>query len=83
MPKIQRIRDIIENNTNQMLSAEYDNALIGIHYTTEHMIPVYTYLALIEAHMDYHRETEEASLKYIEDYIMTNPAFIIVDDTGV
>jgi hypothetical protein len=83
MSKIQRIRNIIENNTKLMLPVEYDRALIGIHYTTNHMTPVYTYLALIEAHMDYHKETEEASLKYVEDNIITNPAFIIVDDTGV
>jgi len=83
MSKIQRIRDIIENNTKLMLPVEYDSALIGIHYNTESMIPVYTYLALIEAHMDFHKETEEASLTYIEDNLMLNPAFIIVDDTGV
>ena len=33
--------------------------------------------------MNYYKETEEESLNYIEDKVMTNPAFIIVDDTGV
>jgi len=77
------MRDIIESNTRLMLPCEYDNALIGIYYRGEQILPVYTYLSLIESHMDYYKETEEQSLNYIEDNIMSNPAFIIVDDTGV
>jgi len=83
MSKIKRIRDIIENNARLMLPVEYDEALVGIHYITDKIVPVYTYLALIEAHMNYYNETEEESLNYIEENIMKNPAFIIVDDTGV
>jgi len=83
MSKIQRIRNIIESDTRLMLPTEYDKALIGLYYKEGTMLPVYTYLALIEAHMNYNRETEEESLNYVEDNIMYNPAFIIVDDTGV
>ena len=83
MSKIKRIRAIIENNARLMLPVEYDKALIGLYYEGEQIIPVYTYLSLIEAHMNYYKETEEESLNYIEDKVMTNPAFIIVDDTGV
>jgi hypothetical protein len=66
-----------------MLPTEYDKALIGLYYKEGTMLPVYTYLALIEAHMSSHNETEEQSLNYIEDNVMHHPAFIIVDDTGV
>jgi len=83
MSKINRIRAIIENNARLMLPIEYDKALIGLYYQGEELFPVYTYLALIESHMNSYNETEEASLEYVEDNIMQNPAFIIVDDTGV
>ena len=83
MSKIKRIRDILESNTRLMLPYEYDVALLGIYYKEEQIIPVYAYLSLIEAHMNYHKESEEKSLNYVEDNIIPNPAFIIVDDTGV
>ena len=83
MLKNKRIRIILENDDKFMLPVEYDNALIGIHYNQEYMFPVYTYLALIKSHMEYNIETEEKSLNYIEDNVMSNPNIIIVDDTGV
>ena len=83
MLKTKRIRNIIENNFGLMLPVEYDEALIGIHYRDDYILPVYTYLALIEAHMNSYEETEEQSLNYIEEHVISNPAFIIVDDTGV
>ena len=83
MSKIKRIRAIIENNARLMLPVEYDKALIGLYYQDEELLPVYTYLALIESHMNSYNKTEEESLEYVEDNIMQNPAFIIVDDTGV
>ena len=83
MSKTKRIRAIIENNARMMLPAEYDKALVGLYYRDDEILPVYTYLSLIEAHMDYYKETEEQSLNYIEDNVTSNPAFIIVDDTGV
>ena len=83
MSKTKRIRAIIENNARMMLPVEYDKALVGLYYRDDEILPVYTYLSLIEAHMDYYKETEEQSLNYIEDNVTSNPAFIIVDDTGV
>ena len=83
MSKTNRIRAIIENNHTPMLPVEYDKALIGLYYKDEEVLPVYTYLSLIEAHMNYHKETEEQSLNYIEEQVIPNSAFIIVDDTGV
>ena len=83
MSKIKRIRAIIENNARLMLPIAYDKALIGLYYQGEELLPVYTYLALIESHMNSYNKTEEESLEYVEDNIMQNPAFIIVDDTGV
>jgi len=83
MSKIKRMRAIIESNSRMMLPTEYDKALVGLYYKDDQIIPVYTYLSLIEAHMNYYNETEEQSLNYVEDNIAPNPAFIIVDDTGV
>ena len=83
MMKIKRIRNIIESNSKLMLPIEYDEALIGLCYSHDDILPVYTYLALIEAHMNSHNETEEQSLNFIEDNVMHNRRFIIVDDTGV
>lgn len=83
MSKTNRIRAIIESNHTSMLPVEYDKALIGLYYKDEEVLPVYTYLSLIEAHMNYYNETEEQSLNYIEEQVIPNPAFIIVDDTGV
>ena len=83
MSKIKRIRAIIENNAKTMLPVEYDKAIIGLLYKDDQIIPVYTYLSLIEAHMDYYNVTEEKALNYIEDNVTPNSAFIIVDDTGV
>jgi len=77
------MRAIIESNSRMMLPTEYDKALVGLYYKDDQIIPVYTYLSLIEAHMNYYNETEEQSLNYVEDNIAPNPAFIIVDDTGV
>ena len=83
MSKIKRMRAIIESNSRMMLPTEYDKALVGLYYKDDQIIPVYAYLSLIEAHMDYYNETEEQSLNYVEGNIALNPAFIIVDDTGV
>jgi hypothetical protein len=83
MSKIKRMRAIIESNARLMLPTEYDKALVGLYYKDDEVIPVYKYLSLIEAHMVHNNETEEQSLNYIEDNVMSNPAFIIVDDTGV
>ena len=83
MSKIHRIRAIIESDSQLMLPIEYDVALIGVYHNQDKTMPVYKYLALIEAHMNSHQETEEQSLNYIEAHVLPNPAFIIVDDTGV
>ena len=83
MSKIKRMRAIIENNAGIILPEEYDKALVGLYYKDDQILPVYKYLSLIEGHMEHHHETEEKSLNYIEDNIIPNPAFIIVDDTGV
>ena len=83
MSKINRIRSIIESNGQLMLPIEYDVALVGVYHNQDITMPVYKYLALIETHMNSHQETEEQSLNYIEANVLPNPAFIIVDDTGV
>mgnify|MGYP003137153962 FL=1 len=83
MSKIKRMRAIIENNAGIILPEEYDKALVGLYYKDDQILPVYKYLSLIEGHMEHHHETEEKSFNYIESNIIPNPAFIIVDDTGV
>ena len=83
MSKINRIRNILESNTRVLLPIEYDAALLGIYYNDMDMHPVYSYLCLVEAHMKHTNETEEQSVEYLEDNIISHTPFIIVDDTGV
>jgi len=83
MSKANRIRAILEDNESIMLPYAYDVALLGIHHSDERMRPVYSYLRTVEMHMYYAHQSEEESVNFLENDIIPNQEFIIVDDTGV
>ena len=82
MAKIDRIRNILIDNEIPMLDSTYDTALLGICHSGTGAYPVYSYLRLVEVFMS-DNLSEEAAVQKIEDSIITNKDFIIVDDTGV
>ena len=82
MAKIDRIRNILIDNEISILDSTYDTALLGICHSGTGTYPVYSYLRLVEAFM-LNNLSEEAAVKQIEDSIIPNKDFIIVDDTGV
>ena len=47
------------------------------------MFPEYSYLKLVEVHMRASNSPEEESVNFVEAKIVSNPDFIVVDDTGV
>ena len=83
MSKINRIRHIIEDNDGSLLPNEYDKALLGIYHSETGMLPVYSYLTLVETHMYAQQSTEEQAVMFVEDTVFPDSNLIVVDDTGV
>ena len=83
MSKVNRIRAILEDNESIMLPYAYDIALLGIHHSDERMRPVYSYFKTVEMHMHYAVKSEEESVNFLENQVIPNEDFVIVDDTGV
>ena len=83
MSKPDRMRLILNDYGSKTLPDIYDNSLLGIYHNNQNMFPVYSYLKLVEVHMRSSNSPEEESVNFVEAKIVSNPDFIVVDDTGV